>query len=364
MLICTQKIYGECVILAKVQLETERRRLFQPIWNSFDQVLLPKIKQGIALCVSGGADSRALLEALACYFLRHQGRVLVLSVDHGTRPESRKEAEAVLARAKVLGFESQLICLEASMPSDEATLRKHRYEALWRFAKMNNIASLCTAHHQGDDAEGFLMDLFGLGGGHEGSAMSTQLPTEHGEILRPFLNFSRKTLLQLLTVIDATDYFTDPTNENSSAKRSQVRSWLNEDLLRFHPDPHQRIAHIAKRRGLDLQALYGFADQLIEVENSDVIRVRFLSNTPDGIFLRALTQALKMLMPDKDLRSASRALADLLNHAKKNMTDHCQGLDQTSSSFTLGHKKLARFDLPGVQATVTSAGIELKKKQK
>jgi tRNA(Ile)-lysidine synthetase-like protein len=349
------------LILEKVQLETEKRRFFQPIWNSFSQVILPKMKQGIALCVSGGADSRALLEALACWPQRSEGRVLVFSVDHAIRSESKKEALAVLARAKVLGFESRLICLESTIRSDEASLRKHRYEALWRFAGVNSLRSLCTAHHQGDDAEGFLMDLFGLGGGHEGSAMSPQSQTNHGEVLRPFLNFSRKVLLQLLTVIDATDYFTDPSNENSNAKRSQIRSWLNADLLRFHPNPHQRIAYVAKRRGLDLQALYVFADQIIEIENPDLIRVRFSPGMPDGFFLRALAQALKMLLPNKDLRSANRALADLLSHAKKIMTDYCQGLDQTCSSFTLGHKKLARFDLPGVQATVTSAGIELKK---
>ncbi len=353
---------GESVVLEKVQLETQRRRLFQTLWNSFYRVILPRMGQGVALCVSGGADSRALLEAMSHWPLRHQGRVLVLSVDHQTRAESKKEAKAVLARAKVLGFETQLITLETSIRSDEATLRKHRYQALWQFAQAQKIRSLCTAHHQGDDAEGFLMDLFGLGGGHEGSAMNSELKTDQGEVLRPFLNFSRKALLQLLTVIDATDYFTDPTNENSTAKRSQIRSWLNEDLLKFHPSPHERLAYIAKRRGLDLQALYVVADQLIKIENPNMIFVRFQPNTPDAIFLRALTQALKMLVPDKDLRNANRALSNLLNHAKKIMTDHNQGLDQTSSSFTLGHKKLARFDLPGVLATVTSAGIELGKK--
>jgi len=347
--------------LTELRLETKRRRILQPFWNSFQQVILPHLHKKVGLCISGGADSRALLEAMALWPVGCQSFVTVMSVDHGIRAESHQESVQVLARAKVLGFETKILFLRPLLKTDEATLRKQRYEALWTYAKSKNISAICTAHHQGDDAEGFLMDLFGLGGGHEGSAMDAELRTDFGLVLRPFLSFTRKTLLELLTVLNQVDYFTDPTNENSIAKRSQMRSFLNEELLRFHPNPYQRLANIAKRRGEDLKALYFVAEQLIEVVSLEKVRVRLELNTPDAILWRAIMQALKILVPEKDLRQTSNTLFNLVEKAKKMTIENREGLDQTACSFTVSSKNSACFDLPGVVATITLTGIELQK---
>ena len=343
------------------RLETEKRRILQPLWNSMQKVVFPHLNQGVAICVSGGADSKALMESLALWPVGCQSQVVVLSVDHQIRPESMVEAQAVLSRAKVLGFAAEMLTLYPVTKTDEATLRKQRYEVLWRYAKANNLKAICTAHHQDDDAEGFFMDLFGLGGGQEGSAMDTQLETKSGLLLRPFLPFSKKNIVAVLTVLNKVDYFTDPTNENNIAKRSQVRSWLNGELVRFHPAPHQRMARIAKRRGLDLQALCQVSEKLIEIKSAECVRVSILPQTPDSILCRALGQALKVLLPDKDLRQASETLHKLAVKAKKSATDHVQGLDRTACSITVDNKILFRLDLPGVRATVTLAGIELQK---
>ena len=58
--------------------------------------------EGVALAVSGGGDSTALMVLFADW-LRQHGRVasahVVLTVDHRLRPESVREAEAVAAFA-------------------------------------------------------------------------------------------------------------------------------------------------------------------------------------------------------------------------------------------------------------------------
>lgn len=343
------------------RLETEKRRILQPLWNAMHKVVFPHLRYGVALCVSGGADSRALMETMALWPVGCQSQVVVLSIDHQTRPESSAEAYAVVSRAKVLGFAAEMLTLYPVTKTDEATLRKQRYEVLWRYAEANNLNAICTAHHQDDDAEGFFMDLFGLGGGREGSAMDSELETKSGLVLRPFLTFSKKNIVAVLTVLNKVDYFTDPTNENNIAKRSQVRSWLNAELVRFHPAPHQRMAKIAQRRGLDLQALCQVSEKLIEIKSPECVRVSLLPQTPDSILCRALGQALKVLLPNKDLRQASETLQKLAIKAKKSATDHAQGLDQTACSITVDNKILFRLDLPGVRATVTLAGIELQK---
>ena len=69
---------------------------------------------GVALAVSGGADSRLLLRTLVGHVLSPKHRVVVLSVDHALRPESRTEAEIFAARAKVLGFHAKSLNLYPS----------------------------------------------------------------------------------------------------------------------------------------------------------------------------------------------------------------------------------------------------------
>src|SRR3989338_5640972 len=141
-------------------MKTKTRRLLQALWNVFDSLLLEHADQGLILCVSGGADSRALMESAALW-PRRFASICVVSIDHGVRPESVLEARWVCDRARVLGFESKLLSLKSTV-KDEASLRKARYQAIW---KQSQGRVLVTAHHQDDQAEGFVMDLMGLGGG-------------------------------------------------------------------------------------------------------------------------------------------------------------------------------------------------------
>jgi tRNA(Ile)-lysidine synthase len=223
------------------------------------------------------------------------------------------------------------------------------------------VRHICTAHHQGDDAEGFLMDLFGMGGGHEGASMLSCVDMPQGKLLRPLLTISRKAIVQVLTSLGAADYFSDPTNDDGVAKRSQMRAWLGQELQRFHPNPPARLAHLAQRRALDAQAIDVASKPLVEIVDSEQVFVRILSDTADAVALRALAQGLRHLVPSKDLRSAPKILQQLLDKAKKDGPENGVALDQKLNSVTLG-AKAACFDLPGVWATIAHQGVWLTKR--
>src|SRR5690606_16138329 len=97
-------------IQARRPVETERRRLLQPLWNALDVGVAPALPRGVLLAISGGPDSRALMEAVARWPRRFDprsgevARIEVASVDHGARPEAQVEVEAVCGRARALGF--------------------------------------------------------------------------------------------------------------------------------------------------------------------------------------------------------------------------------------------------------------------
>ncbi len=284
-------------------MQTKTRRLLQPIWNAFDSYLAPYCEQGVVLCVSGGSDSRALMEAVALWPKRF-ANIRVVSVDHRARPEALDESLAVCARARVLGFDATQISLEPGK-TDEATLRKRRYAAI-----QGNI--LVTAHTQDDQAESFIMDLMGQGGGPEGAGM---LPVS-ANIIRPLLEFSRAYLIAVLTELGIYDYVNDPTNEHSTGKRVGVRHFLA-----LHHMPKERLAELAQRRRQDLEALKLAASGLVEpVDN--VIRVTLSPNHPEPIKFQALKLGLRELLPESDLRGANSTLRQIAAETKPGQIFH------------------------------------------
>lgn len=286
-------------------MKTKTRRLLQSIWNTFELCFLEQQDQGLVLCVSGGSDSRALMEVVARWPNRFK-KINVFSVDHGTRPETRAEAESVYARARVLGFEAQILSV-SSADKDEASLRSARYRLIWQAAHELGIRAIATAHTQDDQAEGFVMDLMGQGGGAEGSGMPVRAQRSEGLLLRPLLGFSRAYLIAALTDLGQADYFVDPSNLCALGRRVQVR-----DFLRLHAAPQKRLAALAEKRRADLEALQAWACDLIEIHSEGQVLVKYQPQTPEAVLFQAFKKALSSLLPDRDLRSAHKTLSQMV----------------------------------------------------
>jgi hypothetical protein len=83
---------------------TRTRRALQILWSKLDQFLAPHVSNGVLIAVSGGPDSRALLESLALWPKRNLGRLHIATIDHGMRSESAREVKLLALRAQRLGF--------------------------------------------------------------------------------------------------------------------------------------------------------------------------------------------------------------------------------------------------------------------
>ena len=224
-------------------LKTEKRRLLQPLWNEFAKHLLPFKDEGICLAVSGGADSRALLESLACDPKRSQYKYLhVVIVDHGHRVQASAEASHLYQRAVRLGFNSEIKTIENNMKNtaNEAILRDYRYDALWQIAKKHGCKCLCTAHHGNDNAEGFIMDFLGLGGGQDGAAMLAVAEVEDGKILRPFTYLKSSQLRLALLALGIKVYVQDEADARCEGARAQIRNVVFPFLQQLYPSAISR----------------------------------------------------------------------------------------------------------------------------
>src|SRR5690606_4899758 len=121
-----------------------------------------KKNAAIAVGVSGGADSMALLHCLILARASLGFSILAISVDHGLRAESAQEVELVrdFCSNSEVPFEAVSLGLSKSA-NQQARARDERYKKLWEVAQLRLGADcyLATAHHKDDRAETVLLRM-------------------------------------------------------------------------------------------------------------------------------------------------------------------------------------------------------------
>lgn len=202
----------------------------------FDQPVLAasfacfKNYPAIALAISGGADSTALL-LLVKRWLDGQGdhspSITVLTVNHGLRPESADEARWVGELSAQLGFSHQTLIWFGDKPGSgiQEAARKARYQLMTSYCLDQGIPALATAHHSDDQAETFLMRLQ-RGSGVDGLASMSPRTRRNGvDLLRPLLAFTRGQLRSFLKT-EGQSWQEDPSNKDEAYERIRLRNAL------------------------------------------------------------------------------------------------------------------------------------------
>jgi tRNA(Ile)-lysidine synthase len=182
----------------------------------------------IALAVSGGPDSLALLDAIDRWRRRPaRPEVLVLTVDHGLRPGSSEEARGVAALAARRGLAAHVLTWKGPRPRAgiEAAAREARYRLLLAAAREAGATHLATAHHREDQAETFVMRL-ARGAGVFGLAAMRREVRAGGVILhRPFLDLPRARLAATTAAAGLTPV-DDPMNADRRFLRARIRALM------------------------------------------------------------------------------------------------------------------------------------------
>ena len=207
---------------------------------------VPAAGDGVAVAVSGGADSLALLHALRVLAGPRDWRLAVLTVDHGLRPGSAADAAFVADHAKSLGLPARLLTLA---PADleahhaagpEGAARAARYEALWPATGELGCPWLATGHTLDDQAETVLLQLL-RGAGPDGLAGMT---VRSGRLLRPLLG-ARRAETRACCAAAGLPWREDPTNATDGPLRNRVRRHLLPLLEELRPGATQTLARTA-----------------------------------------------------------------------------------------------------------------------
>jgi len=184
-------------------------------------------RAGVALAVSGGPDSSALLVlyARARAVDPRLAPATVFTVDHRLRPEAAEEARNVAALAARHGLPHRTLVWEGEKPAGDlqARARRARYDLLLDAARALGLDALVTAHHAEDQAETFLARLV-RGSGVVGlAAMRPHRLVEGIRLARPFLDLPKARLIATLEAIGET-WIEDPSNRDRRFDRTRLRA--------------------------------------------------------------------------------------------------------------------------------------------
>jgi tRNA(Ile)-lysidine synthase len=207
--------------------QLNQKKIFK-IYNEFSSSL--KVKEDLAVAVSGGPDSLALAYLAKCYSLKHNIKVRYYLINHKLRKESSQEAETVKKILKKIDIQCRILNWNGKKPSKniQATARDKRYSLLSNECKKDNIKYLLLGHHQNDLFENFLIRIV-RGSGLNGLISfnkNTKYRDQNLHIVRPLLNLEKKDLLYISNEVFSF-FIKDPSNINEEYKRTRIRNLLN-----------------------------------------------------------------------------------------------------------------------------------------
>jgi tRNA(Ile)-lysidine synthase len=224
--------------------------------------------QRIAVAVSGGADSVALLRRLLDE--RHKlGLVLsVVHVHHRIREEAEGDAAFVdqLASAYELPFHLHRTNAPAAAATLHETLeeaaRNLRYDLFRQLMTDGMADAVVTAHTLDDQAETVLQKLV-RGAWTEGlSGIHPVLAVEPGSILRPFLDNHRAAIEAWLLHIHQ-PWREDASNQDLAHTRNRIRLQLLPLLRTFNPQIATQLARLASLSAEEEEYWKGELDRIL-----------------------------------------------------------------------------------------------------
>ncbi len=265
---------------------------------------LIKPNQTVAIALSGGSDSMALLNYMLSASKTYPFNVIAINVEHGIRGEnSKKDTEFVKNYCAQKGVSLLCYAVDCLKKAKEEKLtveqsaRALRYECFYDAITTGKCDLVATAHHQSDNAETVLFNLFrGTGlAGVTGIAKNL-----NDKIIRPFIGVSKQEINEYLTT-NKIPFVNDETNDCDDYTRNYLRHNVMPKILEIFPKAETSISRFTEIASLE--------NDFIEQAVKSALRLypdRAEISLPQhpAIISRAVINALRHLGVDKDWEKA------------------------------------------------------------
>lgn len=191
-------------------------------WVQKQNMFLPG--DGILVGLSGGADSVALIMVLHSLRQEWSLKLAALHIHHGIRPEAEADLEFCkkLCEQLQIPFYAEYVNVpelaEQQGIGEEEAGRNARYTFFEKYRSELGLDHIAVAHHQNDQAETMLFQLF-RGSGLRGLS---GIPGVRNYIIRPLLAATR-TEIEAYLAQKKVSFMTDSTNALDVYARNKIR---------------------------------------------------------------------------------------------------------------------------------------------
>ena len=272
----------------------------------------------VLVCVSGGADSVALLDVLQ----RGGFECIIAHCNFHLRgEESNRDEEFVKAigdgrlamRLRIKHFDTEGYA-QANGISIEMAARELRYQWFAEVAEAEGCKAIAVAHHQHDQAETVLLNLK-RGTGIRGlCGMRAKSANPYGgtvPVIRPLLCTTRDYIEHYLRDIRHLAWVDDSTNSDVRIKRNAVR----EQIKNYSKAEIEHIAATAEH-------MQGYVDWLEGRDTREAGQAKLYEELKDYGFaeINKIYDALQRGVGGKEFRSATHKA---VIRKGKVVVDHC-----------------------------------------
>ena len=181
----------------------------------------------VAVGVSGGVDSLALCLLAHTWGEQNGVKLTALTVDHGLRKESAREAAQVKSWLTRRGIPHVTLVLDQPFPryGIQAFARKWRFQLLGDWCRINLVDVVMLAHTIEDQMETICMRILADSGSEGLSGMRRNTVVGGLRILRPLLKIPKGRLVATCRTLNQ-DWVVDPSNQDTTYSRVKIRQLM------------------------------------------------------------------------------------------------------------------------------------------
>lgn len=264
-------------------------------------------KDKVVIGISGGADSVCLFFMMLELRKQYNLELYAVHVNHGIRGDDADGDEEFVK--ELISTEGVVLtCIHENIKeyarvwkmTEEEAGRHVRYKAFYQVYSQYNCNKIAVAHHENDQAETVLFQLF-RGSGLKGLS---GIPPVRNEIIRPLLCVNRAEIEQYLSD-NKIAYRTDKSNFTEAYTRNKIRLNIIEYTVKNINS--QAVNHIAMAAGMLREAQE-------YIEKNAQIRFKKIVSTDNGkySFLVDLFQKEDPVIQKEILRIILMKLCDQL----------------------------------------------------